>query len=394
MIILLTRECQLLDPDGIIDKKDRSCRYCHKNKKTLIRTDSTYKESILAKAETFNLFVSNCIISGSAFIEKIITSEDGTTSQSQTPEKGQFIFFLKDITSVSEKKYGKSAALEICVDEPIITEDSYEMNCVKLMIPNLDEIPFIIKTIITARDEFLEDLKEERQKYGFKMTSDASSKFKLEAQQKEFFDSQYTSHLNDNNIPIFIFDENKSQKQIALMYIDENKNINFLGINGTDFQSVHGFISYKSINYIDKPASLTLNADSEDNVDGGNFVTIGSDVLNEMLKGILFEAMHMKEGMMEGYKAPASYELENKNIPSDVEYAVLNFYSDIIEQYVTINITEEMYEFLVKHLGSIPFDLNSQIEKTIHQAIAKKLKQLYEKGILTESQLEEELQSL
>lgn len=393
MIILLTRECQLLDPDGIIDKKDRSCRYCHKNKKTLIRTDSTYKESILAKAETFNLFVSNCIISGSAFIEKIITNEDGTTHSSPS-EKGQFIFFLKDITSVSEKKYGKSAALEICVDEPIITEDTYEMNSVKLTLPNLDEIPFIVKTIITARDEFLEDLKEERQKYGFKMTSDASSKFKLEAQQKEFFDSQYSSHLNDNNIPIFIFDESKAQKQISLMYIDENKNINFLGINGTDFQSVHGFISYKSINYIDKPSSLTFNPESDDTVDGGNFITIGSDILNEMLKGILFEAMHMKEGMMEGYKAPNSYELEHKNIPSDVEYAVLNFYSDIIEQYVTIYITEEMYEFLVKHLGDMPFDLNKQIENTVHQAVVKKLKQLYEKGILTESQLEEELKSL
>lgn len=393
MIILLTRECQLLDPDGIIDKKDRSCRYCHKNKKTLIRTDSTYKESILAKAETFNLFVSNCIISGSAFIEKIITNEDGTTHSSPS-EKGQFIFFLKDITSVSEKKYGKSAALEICVDEPIITEDTYEMNSVKLTLPNLDEIPFIVKTIITARDEFLEDLKEERQKYGFKMTSDASSKFKLEAQQKEFFDSQYSSHLNDNNIPIFIFDESKAQKQISLMYIDENKNINFLGINGTDFQSVHGFISYKSINYIDKPSSLTFNPESDDTVDGGNFITIGSDILNEMLKGILFEAMHMKEGMMEGYKAPNSYELEHKNIPSDVEYAVLNFYSDIIEQYVTIYITEEMYEFLVKYLGDMPFDLNKQIENTVHQAVVKKLKQLYEKGILTESQLEEELKSL
>ena len=393
MIILLTRECQLLDPDGIIDKKDRACRYCHKNKKTLIRTDSTYKESILAKAETFNLFVSNCIISGSAFIEKIITAEDGST-HSSSPEKGQFIFFLKDITSVAEKKYGKSTALEICVDEPIITEDTYEMNSVKLMLPNLEEIPFIAKTIITARDEFLEDLKEERQKYGFKMTSDASSKLKLEAQQKEFFDSQYSSHLNDTNMPVFIFDENKSQKQIAVMYIDENKDINFLGINGTLFQSVHGVISYKNISYIDKPEALTFIPAAENIVDGGNFITIGSDVLSEMLKGILFEAMHMNEGMMEGYKTPASYELEHKNIPSDVEYAVLNFYSDMIEQYVTIYITEEMYEFLVKHLGNIPFDLSKEVENAIQQAVVKKLKQLCEKGLLTESQLEKELQSL
>lgn len=389
---MLVRECQLLDPDSIIDKKDRTCRFCHKNKKTVIRTDSTYKESILAKVETFNLFVSNCILSGSA----LVTSSSDENAEPSETTKSQFIYFLRDITGAQEITYNKVKALQIQVEEPVITEDDYTVNMVTLVIPNLENISEIASTLLSARDEFLEELQEERQKYGIKAESEAQAKRALEQERRAFFEDQYSSHITDPEFPIYIFDEDKAQRKLSLMYIDENQNLNFLAINGNELMSAHGYIPYKNISYFDKPSAVALNASNEDAVYGGSFAVDTSTLTTEMLNGLLFSSMGMREGIMEGYVEPETYvqELKEDSEQSSSEIYVMNVYSDILEQYVNIEFPQEMFEFFESHLESKKYDISKEIDKAISVAVSNKLKALLRKGILTEAQFEAEMQDL
>lgn len=75
-----------------------------------------------------------------------------------------------------------------------------------------------------------------------------------EEQAKHFFQDCYKFHITDHNNPYFeIFKENF---QLALIYIDKDRNVNFLRVDGNNKEESNGIIPFSKIHYYEKVGNI------------------------------------------------------------------------------------------------------------------------------------------
>lgn|GEM_PF-4296652 len=199
----------------------------------------------------------------------------------------------------------------------------------------------------------------------------------IEAEEKaiNFFKDCYSFHIKDNTPAYELFsDKNK----VALIYIEENKSLNFLKIDGYTQEENNGVISYDNIHYYEKAGNVSYTTDIHGSyssfggsMTGGNFsklATVGG--------GLLFGLMGMALGSALTYKSAeqtptnTSFSIESDIRKIDDSSVILNFYSEIKKQYIDIELPQDIYNFLQTYLPEKKYGIVDELEKktVVHQS--------------------------
>lgn len=199
----------------------------------------------------------------------------------------------------------------------------------------------------------------------------------IETEEKavNFFKDCYSFHIK-NNTPIYQLFSDKNK--VALIYIDENKALNFLKIDGYSQEENNGTIAYKNIHYYEKAGNVSYTTDIHGNYSsfGGSMTGGKFSKLATVGGGLLFGFMGMTLGAALTYK-PAKQNSTNTSfsIESDIKKiddrsVILNFYSEIKRQYVDIELPQDIYNFLQTYLPEKKYGIVDELEKktVMHQS--------------------------
>ena len=129
---------------------------------------------------------------------------------------------------------------------------------------------------------------------------------------------------------------------VALIYIDEDKSLNFLKIDGYAQEENNGVISYENIHYYEKAGNVSYVTDIHGNYTsfGGSMASGNFSKLATVGGGLLFGFMGMALGVALTYKPTeqkavnTSFSIESDIKKIDDRNVILNFYSEIKKQYL------------------------------------------------------------
>lgn len=189
-----------------------------------------------------------------------------------------------------------------------------------------------------------------------------------------FYKNTYDFHIKSDT-PHYTFES--SDDSCSLLYISNNKSLNFLAIDGKSRQEVNGIIPYDHIHYYEKAGTIhyvtAVNASyTEGSSFGGSFKPGRCSIASSMLGGLLFGPMGMAIGAMAGYK-PAEYtpptytpghmEVQSNQVRIDERSVILNYYSDEHKQYMDIELPQDIFNFLQTHYAEKKYDIVIELEK-------------------------------
>lgn len=191
-----------------------------------------------------------------------------------------------------------------------------------------------------------------------------------------FYKDCYSFHIKENTPTYQLFsDKNK----IGIIYIDENRALNFLKIDGYTQEESHGMISYDDIHYFEKAGKVSYTTDIHGDYSSfGGSMTGGSfSKLATVGGGLMFGLMGMVLGAALTYKpaeqksAQTSFSIDSNVRKIDDRSVILNFYSETRKQYIDVELPQEIYNFLQTYLPEKRYGVVDELEKKaiIHQSV-------------------------
>lgn len=233
---------------------------------------------------------------------------------------------------------------------------------------------------------------------------------------QKFYSNVYAFHINENT-PVYTV--NSENNNCFVIYINSDKDINFLVIDAEIETEIHTIIKYNEIHYYEKAGDVhyatNINANYKGGQSfGGSFVGAKVSTGAVALGGLLLGNMGMAIGALSSYKpatyTPPTYTPSQLNISSEItkideRSVILNYYSEQHKQYIDIELPQDIYNFLQTYLPEKKYAI--VIEKEKQNAISnssanqttssedtsiqrlQKLKQLYEMELITESEYAE-----
>ena len=264
----------------------------------------------------------------------------------------------------------KIYVMKINTDANIAIEytGSIVKSSVTIVLAGIQEPQKWIQIIETAKEQYLDKLRKKRQ---FEIDAQEEQR-QMELQREEnalrFYQECYAFHIKENTPVYQIFAE---KNKVALIYIAEDKSLNFLKIDGYEEEENIGVIAYDHMHYYEKAGNIHYTTSIQGNyssfggsVTGGNFSKLAA-----VGGGLLFGFMGMAIGTALTYK-PAEQKPVNTSfsIDSNIESiddrnVILNFYSDNKKQYVDIELPYEIYNFLQTHLPEKKYGIVDELEK-------------------------------
>lgn len=217
------------------------------------------------------------------------------------------------------------------------------------------------------RMEELELEREEREK-----------QLHMEAERKadHFYQECYSYHIKEST-PVYHFFREKNRT--ALVYIDAQKSLNFLKIDGYNEDEHNGVITYQNIHYYEKAGDVhyATQIKGEYSSYGGSMTGGKFSKLATVGGGLLFGVLGMGIGAALTYKPP-SIEPTNThfNLDSDIKKIdersiMLNFYSDIKKQFIDIELPQDIYNYLQTYLPEKKYSTVDELERksVVHQSM-------------------------
>lgn len=218
-------------------------------------------------------------------------------------------------------------------------------------------------------------------------------------------------------------------KKNAGNYIDKNKSLNLLKIDGFSQGESNACIPYDKIHYYEKAGSVHYTSDIKGEYSnfGGSFTGATVSTAASIVGGLLFGPMGMAAGALLTHKpagtlrpGSSSFKVSSQPHKVDDRSVILNYYSDTKQQFMDIELPADIYNFLQTHLSERKYGIVLELEKNravmahgenrmpqiegqelkkIETAAddaqqfevkVKKLKILYENGILSEEEFANE----
>lgn len=288
------------------------------------------------------------------------------------------------------------------------------------------DVNVVKESVIKAKEKYHEIKQQELEaqfRYEQKMQEKA---MRVEHEATQFYQNCCDFHIKEQT-PFFEFESEKNK--IALLYVANDKSLNFLYIDGYKKIENHGLISYKDIHYYEKAGNVhyVSEINGEYSSFGGSFTGGSFSKLATVAGGLIFGAMGMAAGAMLSYK-PANMEptkttLDISSEPHKIDdrNVILNFYSESKKQFVDLELPQNTYNFLQTYLPEKKYDVVLELEKAaiikssvdtksrlnapqeqpklpateensmvLFKQKVQKLKLMYDAGLLTDEEFKEE----
>lgn len=324
-----------------------------------------YKKSILGKKHSIKLFIYPNYLEGIGFLWC-----DGELSNETTSFKIAF----DEVTEISviNVKGEKGIIIKYQPKKSIVStlENSNVVICIDKYCEALDILEDIRQKYIEKIRLQDENRKQQEQECALRIAEKEES-------ARQFFQDCYKFHVvNDNNPYFELFKENL---QVALIYIDKDRNINFLRIDGNNHDETNGTIPFAKIHYYEKVGNIhyTTEINSKYSSFGGSITGSTFSKKTALLAGLLLGPMGMAGGALFSHK-PSKIDMPatNFNISSDIKKiddrnVILNYYSDVHKQYIDIELPADIYNFLQTYISDKKYDIVMELEKksAVYQAI-------------------------
>jgi len=347
-----------------------------------------YKNGLFGKQYSINLFVYSSYIEGDAFefYEEKLSNDTYPFEISYEAIKNIYVGEIKNEKNIIIE-YKKSS----------VVRDGFA----QIVLMGIDEPQKWIQIIETAKEKYFDKLNKEKNKKIETEERQRQLDLQREKLASNFYQECYNYHIKKTTPTYQLFaDKNKS----VILYIDENKGLNFLKIDGYAEEENRGIINYNSIHYYEKAGNVHYTTDIHGNYSsfGGSMTGANFSKLATVGGGLLFGLMGMAVGAALTYKPAEQKPIEtNFSIDSDIKTiddrnVILNFYSDSKGQYVDIELPYDVYNFLSTYLPEKKYSIVDEIEKrtAIHQSA-----QIIERGdllnipVLPDMQKENEIQN-
>ena len=334
-----------------------------------------YKNGLFGKKYKFKLFVYPSYIEGHAFdLYKGVISSNIISFNIPNP----------DITKVYESTYDNKKVLLVEYNYSSIVGNSSKT----LLFFGIEDTQKWITTINDAKSSYLQLLSKKEQQEAEREEYKKQLSIEKENNAVDFYQSCYSFHIKENTPTYKLFEETN---KTALIYIGEDKSINFLKIDGYAKEESTGIIEYDKIHYYEKVGNVHYTTQihgTYSNYSGG-FTGANFSKLLTAGGGLLFGMMGMAAGALLSYK-PAKQEPINTNfeIDSDVNKIddrniLLNFYSDTKKQYIDISLPNDIYNFLQTYLPEKKYSIVEELEKK--SAVYNSARSLENKKIINTS---------
>lgn len=306
------------------------------------------------------------------------------------------------------------------VDKESVCEDIVK----SVMLPNLDKHSEAMGTLSELWERNKEQQRKKLQEEQARREAEILEIQKHNEECQEYYEACYHFHIVNNNNPYY--ELKNGELQFAGIYIDKEKNINFLKIDGYNQEESNACIPYGKIHYYEKAGNVHYISEINSSYSSYGGTITGATVSKKasILGGVLFGAMGMATGAMLTYK-PArvempTYAMDISSEPHKIDdrSVILNYYSDVKKQFIDIELPADMYNFFQTHLPEKKYSIvlaiekKSAIEKHENEMIAietkqtrmiaensdadsfeskiRKLKMMYDNGILTEEEFSNE----
>lgn len=367
------------------------------NNKCIGYYSGTYRKGLFGKKHDTKVLIYTDTIEGIGHT----WHEDELSSETE-----QFRIEMNEITEIYIKEIEGNIGIwiEYLSNQSIVSKQiKYQI------IMGIDQYIEAVELIKKVR---LEDIQKRKQEKDKKQEELRVHEHKIEVQEsvaKKFYNDCYDYHISKEDNPYFNL--YRDRYVACLLYIDRKKDLNFLRIDGYNQEEFNGIIPYSKIHYFEKAGAIhyTTEINSQYSSFAGNITGASFSKKTSLWAGLLLGPMGMAAGALLTHK-PTMIELPNieLNVESsltkiDERNVILNYYSDTQKQYIDMELPQEIYNFLQTYLGEKRYEIVMEEEKIkASQAIQledfkiklEKLKMMYDMGILTELEFDNEKMKL
>lgn len=315
-----------------------------------------YKAGILGKKNSVSLYIYEKFIEGTAAVYS-----------AEKMKEYKFDVKFENIKAVEEKNIdgSKCLAIDYINGKTVINEDRIST----ILFPNIQNFDEAMERILCLWEK-----NKQEQRMKLQEEQEQAKKQLLEQQQHEeecqtYFIDCYNFHIGNENNPYY---ELQSEKlQFAGIYIDKNKNLNFLKIDGYNQDESNACIPYEKIHYYERAGSVHYITDINGNYSnfGGSFTGATVSTSASIVGGLLFGPMGMATGALLTHKPMeiepqrTSFNISSQCRKIDDTSVILNYYSDKKQQLMDIELPADIYNFLQTYLPERKYGIVLELEK-------------------------------
>jgi hypothetical protein len=267
---------------------------------------------------------------------------------------------FKDIISTERINYKGTDCIEIKYKYSTLLGSQQT----SLYLPGFDNPDESIKEINKAISAL--NLYEEQQALLKKEIEEREIQYEAEA--LEFYTDCYNYHIKENTPKYELFSE---KNKIVLIYFDSEKNMTFLEIDGYKKEENVGIIYHEKIHYYEKAGNIHYVSDIKGSYSsfGGSFTGASFSKVAAAVSGLVFGVAGMAAAAMLTYKKAEQKPTETHfDLNSDIQRidernVLLNFYSDEKQQYIDIELPQDIYNFLQTYIPEKKYDIVNELEK-------------------------------
>lgn len=314
-----------------------------------------YKNGLIGKKYKFKLFVYPSYIEGHA-LELYAGVISSNTISFNIPNS--------DIIKIYESAYNNKRVLLVEYKYSSMVSTSTET----LLFFGIEDSEKWIHLINDAKNSYLQLLAKKKQIEAEREEYKKQLGIEKEKNALDFYQSCYSFHIKEGTPFYKLFeDTNKT----ALIYINDNRDINFLKIDGYAEEESTGLIEYDKIHYYERVGSVhyTTHIRGTYSNYGGGFTGANYSKLLTAGGGMLFGMMGMAAGALFSYKPSkqepinTTFEIDSHVNKVDDRNILLNFYSDSQKQYIDISLPHDIYNFLQTYLPEKKYSIVEELEK-------------------------------
>ncbi len=318
-------------------------------------------------------------------------------------------------------KGNKSLMLDVLNTSSVVQEN----HTLTIVFPNLQKQEEAMELISDGIGKYEKRKQEQIRSNQERKEQELSEKKEYDEASVRYYKDCYNFHIAEQKNPYY--ELQSGDMQFCGIYIDKDRNLNFLKIDGIHREESNGCIPYEMIHYYEKAGSVhyTSEIHGECTTFGGSISGATISATASVLGGLFLGPMGMAAGAMLTHQ-PSRVELPNRSFhissgshKIDDRSVILNYYSDTRQQLIDIELPAGIYNFLQTHLPEKKYGIvlelekrkaireqeqweNTGICKEAYPAIGqnedmrtfenriKKLKILYDNGILSEEEFRNE----